>query len=245
MKIFRAAYAVSASLFAGLSLVVAADQASASTLIVNSTGVVYPGPPAVTAAIHLTSPSRNYSSVYVSPQYLNGTLDGQSVSLFAYCVDILNYSGPGTFEVVSLLDYLGGNTTKYDQLAALIAANGGPAGEYADATTQAAVWEAIYDDSPYNAGTGNFWMNNVQNDPTLVADANANLAQAVSNAGTTGSNLQLFVAKNSERQDMLFWTSSAVPEPGTWAMMLLGFGAIGWQLRRRRSSSSLALAQAA
>jgi hypothetical protein len=35
----------------------------------------------------------------------------------------------------------------------------------------------------------------------------------------------------------------ALPEPATWAMMLLGFGAIGWQLRRRRSS--LALAQAA
>lgn len=26
---------------------------------------------------------------------------------------------------------------------------------------------------------------------------------------------------------------SAVPEPGTWATMLLGFGLIGWQLRRR------------
>jgi hypothetical protein len=35
---------------------------------------------------------------------------------------------------------------------------------------------------------------------------------------------------------------SAVPEPGTWAMMLLGFGAIGWQLRRRRSSQVLAQA---
>jgi PEP-CTERM motif-containing protein len=27
---------------------------------------------------------------------------------------------------------------------------------------------------------------------------------------------------------------AAVPEPTTWAMMLIGFGAIGWQLRRRR-----------
>lgn len=35
---------------------------------------------------------------------------------------------------------------------------------------------------------------------------------------------------------------TAVPEPSTWALMLLGFGGIGWQLRRRRS---LALAQAA
>ena len=37
--------------------------------------------------------------------------------------------------------------------------------------------------------------------------------------------------------------AAAVPEPATWAMMLFGFGAIGWQLRRRRSSS-LAFAQA-
>jgi hypothetical protein len=27
-----------------------------------------------------------------------------------------------------------------------------------------------------------------------------------------------------------------VPEPATWGLMLLGFGAIGWQLRRRRSA---------
>lgn len=36
----------------------------------------------------------------------------------------------------------------------------------------------------------------------------------------------------------------AVPEPATWAMMLLGFGAIGWQVRRRRSRN-LAFAQSA
>ena len=31
-----------------------------------------------------------------------------------------------------------------------------------------------------------------------------------------------------------FSPGGAVPEPATWAMMLLGFGAIGWQLRRRQ-----------
>ena len=36
--------------------------------------------------------------------------------------------------------------------------------------------------------------------------------------------------------------AGSVPEPGTWAMMLLGFGAIGWQLRRRRTSQALAQA---
>ena len=36
--------------------------------------------------------------------------------------------------------------------------------------------------------------------------------------------------------------ATAVPEPATWGMMLLGFGALGWQLRRRRRH---VLAQAA
>src|SRR3954451_15630819 len=36
--------------------------------------------------------------------------------------------------------------------------------------------------------------------------------------------------------------AAALPEPGTWGLMLLGFGAIGWQLRRRRTSQALAQA---
>ena len=30
--------------------------------------------------------------------------------------------------------------------------------------------------------------------------------------------------------------AASVPEPGTWAMMLLGFGAVGYSMRRRRRS---------
>ena len=35
---------------------------------------------------------------------------------------------------------------------------------------------------------------------------------------------------------------AAVPEPATWAMMLLGFGAIGFTMRRRRATATLAAA---
>jgi hypothetical protein len=40
--------------------------------------------------------------------------------------------------------------------------------------------------------------------------------------------------------DLTFTPNTAVPEPATWAMMLLGFGGIGWQLRRKRTSTALA-----
>jgi hypothetical protein len=36
--------------------------------------------------------------------------------------------------------------------------------------------------------------------------------------------------------------ASAVPEPATWGMMILGFGIVGSQLRRRRSTKTLATA---
>jgi hypothetical protein len=35
-------------------------------------------------------------------------------------------------------------------------------------------------------------------------------------------------------------TAAAVPEPATWLTMLLGFGAIGWAMRRRRAAPVLA-----
>jgi len=38
--------------------------------------------------------------------------------------------------------------------------------------------------------------------------------------------------------------AAAAPEPGTWAMMLLGFGVVGSQLRRRRKTGAAVLAAA-
>ncbi|URD60966.1 FxDxF family PEP-CTERM protein [Sphingomonas sp. KRR8] len=36
-----------------------------------------------------------------------------------------------------------------------------------------------------------------------------------------------------------FGMNSAVPEPATWALMLLGFGAVGFSMRRRNSAAAL------
>ena len=42
-----------------------------------------------------------------------------------------------------------------------------------------------------------------------------------------------------------FASTPAVPEPGTWAMMLLGFGGIGFAMRRRRRQQGAYIYQAA
>jgi len=39
--------------------------------------------------------------------------------------------------------------------------------------------------------------------------------------------------------------TSAVPEPGTWAMMLMGFGLVAWRVRRRRAPLAKAVRPAA
>jgi hypothetical protein len=38
--------------------------------------------------------------------------------------------------------------------------------------------------------------------------------------------------------------AAAAPEPGTWAMMIFGFGLVGWQLRYRRRTTQSAAALA-
>lgn len=50
--------------------------------------------------------------------------------------------------------------------------------------------------------------------------------------GTPGS-------QNGALNGSIGFTAAAVPEPGTWALMLLGFGAIGISMRRRRQTGAI------
>jgi hypothetical protein len=93
---------------------------------------------------------------------------------------------------------------------------------------------------PYTGGT--------PGDPQTDYDADHeayDLAPFVNN-GDTSINLTTI---NASEDDNIFLEAfdvsgvanvitSGVPEPSTWAMFLLGFGAIGWTLRRRREASA-------
>nr|WP_314444622.1 PEPxxWA-CTERM sorting domain-containing protein [uncultured Sphingomonas sp.] len=52
--------------------------------------------------------------------------------------------------------------------------------------------------------------------------------------GATGAFTGLGTANTSTRPSIVTLTFSAVPEPGSWAMMLIGFGGVGLAMRRNR-----------
>jgi hypothetical protein len=85
-------------------------------------------------------------------------------------------------------------------------------------------------DHTYIPGTGSF-PNAANGDQ--IADGTNGLFKVVGNAGETFSGITLTSGKNSFEVDNL---AVAVPEPGTWAMMLVGLGALGGALRSRRKT---------
>ena len=64
-----------------------------------------------------------------------------------------------------------------------------------------------------------------------VATGSSTLISFIQTANASGGNNDALIDKVS----FLSSATSAVPEPGTWAMMIGGFGLVGGALRRRRS----------
>jgi hypothetical protein len=242
---------------AGAAMVAFSGAANA-TQYLQVTGVsnVYTGAP--TADLHKTSnPTEEVNNALVTPQKLTGYFTDNKtvpVELFAYCVDIFDAAGTGKFEVVSASSYL--SAAKFNVLAQLISAQGAKTSVAHDAAVQLAIWE-IVNESSTNAfnldkvGYGysapkQFWVDDVEGKSSsgIISLAEGFIADAVKNAGKTTPGLTLYVAKSDVKQDMLFWTYEtpvpSIPEPASWAMMIVGMGAVGYSMRRRKVDVSFA-----
>jgi hypothetical protein len=183
-----------------------------------------------------------YNNVRVSPSTITGNWDGNPVSLVAFCVDLAQGVGTGTFDVVSLLSYVGNNAAKANRIAALIDDRAGSGIMANDAAIQLAVWELMYETSnTLDVKANNFDTSDINS--SFQNTANSYLSSAVANVNTIDPNLRLYVAKSSSKQDLLFYTRTpAVPEPATWGMMIAGFAAVGYSMRGRRSKMDVSFA---
>ncbi|RYE57534.1 MAG: PEP-CTERM sorting domain-containing protein, partial [Hyphomicrobiales bacterium] len=56
--------------------------------------------------------------------------------------------------------------------------------------------------------------------------------------GTTGNTILRYSRQNGTPSILVVDAVSPVPEPATWAMMMLGFGAMGAVIRRRKTTTS-------
>lgn len=69
-----------------------------------------------------------------------------------------------------------------------------------------------------------------------IADKTNGLFTVWGDAGETFSSITLQSSRNSFEIDNLAVMSGAVPEPATWAMLITGFGLVGFAARRRRTT---------
>lgn len=99
------------------------------------------------------------------------------------------------------------------------------------AAIQGAIWEVEnpgYTVVSHNAGVDTF-MN------TFIAQT------LITNPNQAGyiqeGQLKTIISFNTDHQAFAYAIAGGVPEPATWAMMIMGFGAIGATIRRRRATA--------
>ena len=188
--------------------------------------------------------SNGYSN-YAGPIQLTNSTS----SLLVYCIDLYNgLTVPTTYTFATFntanvdTTHLGSSFAIDTARIAAIAnwgfdqwALGTTAGKTAAAAAQLAIW-AVEFGTPGNPL-----------DPHLSAgleltDFNLALSASVTNYND-GKNIALLIPNNASQ--VLITQVAAVPEPSTWAMMILGFAGVGFMAyRRSRKDQGLALAAA-
>ncbi len=190
--------------------------------------------------------------------YVSG---GGAFDIFTYCVDLAHSVGLGTvsytdYQIVPISAMPTITAAKANALNALLSNTtpliGAATGQTAiniSAATQMAAWEIMFETQPSwsvtNAASG-FYVttpgsSSADNTTALTSAqslANGYLNNIATNAWSANGNAQLRLLSSPTRQTQVFL--QAVPEPATWGLMILGFGAIGATLRRRSAKVAFA-----
>jgi hypothetical protein len=193
-----------------------------------------------------TGPDYQVNNVHVTPFVTKGVLNDNgvksNVSLLTWCVDIFQTIHSGSYGVTSLASFIG-DATKAGYISALIGHEGLAAvSKEHDAAVQLALWELFYegDNISPNFLTGTFEASDISSSILNAAKTYATNAKTI---WQPVSGIDIQIASSDSYQDQLFFTAlprtPAVPEPATWGMMILGFGAIGSAMRYRRTKATV------
>jgi len=87
-----------------------------------------------------------------------------------------------------------------------------------------------------NNGTSNFAFNIVNG---VFDSASREMIPLTANASNVLTITGTTFGDASYSGTLSFGATPAVPEPATWALMLMGFGAVGFSMRRKRSATAL------
>ena len=239
--------AVAAALGAVMGLAGAA-QATTMVLVSDSMNTGY--------TAQITGPASPFTGggldAYEGPITFQVTEGGKPMTITAFCVDLfddislgglnLNYeswtlgSARDTDNQHLGTTLTGGQLGEIDKLLTLASAletnMSGNAPELA--ALQGAIWEVenpAYTVTSHNGGIDNLTAQ-------YVADA------AITNPNATGylptGRMETIISSGTDNQAFAFAVPGGVPEPATWTMMIMGFGAMGAALRRRRATVAFA-----
>ncbi len=200
------------------------------------------------ANVTITGPGPGNGSTIAANFQIQGTFGGDlsgSFDLLAFCVDLAHTIGLGNNTLATLspaLNYRVGTLTSAPGLGGTLSASqlqqmeglaalgfsliksGAPNLGVEIPAIQSAIWSIEYGKT---ITSGN---------PAI----NAAIANYISIAPTlTGRATYIFSTDTPERQGLFV---SFVPEPGTWAMLIAGFGLLGVAARRRREQVAVAAA---
>ena len=250
-----------------LGLALGASQADAATTFGVQSAAIDPAAGSLVGTVHNNQPLVNENAQIGRLLLTGTDSNGNAFSFDSFCVDIFdNLSAPATF-APDTLSSLGLSTAKNNQLTKLLAnvdsfiAAGTSANDKAErsAAAQMAIWEIVNettgtmdvngadDGTNSTANTrGSFYVANLQ-DPvagTSLSEA-ATLISNVSSGGiwynSAGTKVALVRSQGNQTQivygNNALSVLSAIPEPASWGLMVIGFGAIGGALRRKQGVS--------
>ena len=193
--------------------------------------------------LHLaTSPYDGATASFGQFKLTGTSMPGNTpLTLYSYCVDLFHGFGvPAIFDVVPLSTLFTG--TKAANINKLLA-NTTPATADQSAAVQLAMWEIVFEtNATLNVASGGAqgaFYATAGSSSTARTLANGYLSQLASWTAPTNGTAKLLVSEGNQTQ-VFFQLAPEVPEPATWGMMIVGVGAIGSVMRRRKQTYVLA-----